>query len=325
MKIDFMKDKTIVITGASSGAGRAAALAFAPFQPFLVLAGRNTQALEEAAAECRELGAQATVIVTDVTDAQAVVKLAHAAKDWKGSIDIWINNAGVLAAGAFDATPMAVHQQVIMTNLIGFMNGVHAVLPIFKSQQQGILINNISIGGFLPVPYGAAYTASKFALRGFSEALKAELSTWPAIHVCDLFPAFLDTPGIQHAANYTGKVIKPAPPVYDPALLAQAMVRVAQRPRSGTYVGGASLPLKAMHELFPRFTTRATATVIRNYLDIAEPIAETSGNLFNTVDFGMSTNGNSIGRIKPRRKLLAAGLITGLAVALLLLQKSKEA
>jgi short-subunit dehydrogenase len=74
---------------------------------------------------------------------------------------------------------MAVHEQVIKTNLLGYMNGAHAALPIFKQQGAGILINNISIGGFLPVPYGAGYSAAKFGLRGWSEALKGELTEWP--------------------------------------------------------------------------------------------------------------------------------------------------
>jgi short-subunit dehydrogenase len=140
-----------------------------------------------------------------------VIRLANAAVDWQDRIDVWVNNAGVLAAGDFDVIPMAVHEQVIKTNLLGYMNGAHAVLPFFKEQGWGTLINNISIGGFLPVPYGAGYTAAKFGLRGWSEALKAELTGWPEIYVCDLFPAFLDTPGIQHAGNYTGKVLKTGP------------------------------------------------------------------------------------------------------------------
>ncbi|HMI60728.1 MAG TPA: SDR family oxidoreductase [Puia sp.] len=318
-KINSLKGRTVVITGASSGAGRAAALAFASHGTALVLAGRNEKALTEIAEECTKLGARAKFVVTDVKDTAAMANLALEAKNWNDSLDVWINNAGVLAAGTFDETPMAVHQQVILTNLFGYMNGAHAVLPIFKEQERGILINNISIGGFLPVPYGGGYTASKFGLRGFFEALKGELIAWPHIHICDLFPAFLDTPGIQHAANYTGRVLKPAPPVYDPALVARAMVRVALRPRSSTYIGGASIPLKTAHALCPGFTTRTTGRVIHKYLKIADPIPHTDGNLFNTVDFGMSTNGNSIHRARPGRKLIAAGVLTGLAVGVFFL------
>ncbi len=97
-KYDLMK-KTVVITGASSGAGRAAAMEFARHGAKLVLASRNMEALDELEAECREMGALALAVQTDVTDAEAMKKLAATANDFGGSIDIWVNNAGVLAAG----------------------------------------------------------------------------------------------------------------------------------------------------------------------------------------------------------------------------------
>jgi short-subunit dehydrogenase len=312
--------KTIVITGASSGAGRAAALEFAVYQPYLVLAARNEAALEEIAAECRELGANVLVQVTDVTDPKAMINLANTAYAWQNKLDVWINNAGVLGVGDFDATPMEVHRQIIQINLLGYMNGAHAVLPLFKEQGNGILINNISVGGFLPVPYGAAYTAGKFGLRGFSQALKAELADWPGIHVCDLFPAFLDTPGIEHAGNYTGKALKPAPPVYDPKRIAQAMVQVASNPKSNTYVGSASLLLKLSHAIFPQLTTNITGMVMRRYFKSAAPMALTDGNLFTTVDYAMSAHGRFglPGKPKVHRKYVAGILLAGLATGLVL-------
>jgi short-subunit dehydrogenase len=322
MKDFLLKHKTIVITGASSGVGRSAAMEFALHGANLVLAARNEDMLYEVAAECGELGANVLVVVTDVTDPKAMINLANAANDWQNKIDIWINNAGVLAAGDFDVTPMEVHQQVIETNLLGYLNGAHAVIPFFKKQQHGILINNISIGGYLPVPYGAGYTASKFGLRGFSEALKGELTTWPDIHICDMFPAFLDTPGMQHAGNYTGKVLRPAPPVYDPMRVAQAMVKVAINPKSNTYVGSASLLLKLSHALFPELTTKITGMVMRKYFKVADPITSTSGNLFNTVDYAMSTNGGYglTGKPKAHRKYIGAALLAGFAVGLYLVK-----
>jgi short-subunit dehydrogenase len=312
--------KVIVITGASSGAGRAAAMEFAKYKVNLVLASRNESVLQEVADECAELGAQTLIVPIDVTDTKAMIALANAANDWQGRIDVWINNAGVLAAGPFDEMPMALHEQVIKINLIGYMNGAHAVLPFFKKQKAGVLINNISIGGFLPVPYGGGYTASKFGLRGWSEALKGELTAWPDIYVCDMFPAFLDTPGIQHAANHTGKVLKPAPPVYDPRRVAEAMVRIAQDPQSDKYVGSASLLLKLTHALFPELTTKFTGFVMRRYLNSAEPIALTDGNVFTTVNYSMATHGGFglSGKPGAHRKYIAAALVTGLAAGLYL-------
>lgn len=317
--------QTIIITGASSGAGRAAAVEFAPYKPYLVLAARNETALQEVAGECRELGAEVLVVPTDVTDPKAMINLANAANDWLGHIDVWINNAGVLAAGDFDVTPIEVHEQVVQINLMGYLNGAHAVLPFFKKQQKGILINNISIGGFSPVPYGAGYTASKFGLRGFSKALKGELAAWPNIHICDLFPAFLDTPGIVHAGNYTGKHLKPAPPVYDPRRLAQAMVELVKNPKQNTYVGSVSLLLKLSNALFPELTPKLTGFVMRKYFNVANDIPATNGNLFNTVNYGMSSHGGFglAGEPKAHRKYLAGALLMGLAAGFYLVSSKK--
>jgi short-subunit dehydrogenase len=319
-----LKNKIIVITGASSGAGRAAAFEFSRYGTKLVLAARNEVALNEVKEECEQLGAEVLVVPTDTSEARAMIALANAANDTFGSIDIWINNAGVLAAGDFDRTPMAVHEQVVKTNLLGYMNGAHAVLPFFKAQQRGILINNISIGGFVPVPHGAGYTASKFGLRGFSQALKGELTPWPNIVVCDLFPAFLDTPGIQHSANYTGKALKPAPPVYDPNRLARAMVEVAKNPKANTYVGSVSVLMKVGHALFPELMSKVTGMVMRRYLNVAEPIALTDGNIFTTVNYGMSTHGGFglPGEPKAHRKYLFGVMAIGLAAGFLLSRRN---
>jgi short-subunit dehydrogenase len=305
--------KTIVITGASSGAGRAIALAFARKRESLVLSSRNLAALQEVADECRELGASVTIMACDVTEPGAMINLAAAASEVSGSIDVWVNNAGVLAVGAFDETPVEVLEQVIKTNLMGYIQGAHAVLPYFKKQGKGILINNISIGGFLPVPYGVGYSASKFGLRGFSAALKAELTEFPNIHVCDTFPAFLDTPGIQHAANYTGKQLRPAPPVYDPMRVAQVAVKLADHPKSETMIGSTSILLRLSYGLFPLITSSIAGSVIKGYLKHADAIAKTDGNVFNDVPYGNAVYGGwgIPGKPKAHRKYIAAGVLLG--------------
>jgi short-subunit dehydrogenase len=315
--------KTIVITGASSGAGQAAAFAFAQKGANLVISARNETALNQVKQECEDLGGHVLVVVADTSDAKDMIRLANAAVVWQDRIDVWINNAGVLAAGEFDKTPMAVHEQVVKINLLGYMNGAHAVLPIFKEQQWGTMINNISIGGFMPVPYGAGYTASKFALRGWSQALKAELAPWPEIYVCDLFPAFLDTPGISHAGNYTGKVLKPAPPVYDPNRLALAMLQVAANPRSNTFVGSASLLLKISHALFPELMTNLTGLVMRRYFKAAKKIELSDGNVFNTVDYAMGTHGTFglPGKPKAHRKYIIGAALAGFTTGLLMFNR----
>jgi len=310
-----IKKRTVVITGASSGAGRAIALQFARKAERLILASRNLKMLEEVAEECETFGAEVKCLEVDVTDYHAVLNLAATADEFGSGIDIWVNNAGVLAVGAFDETPMEVSEQVLKTNLLGYMHGAHAVLPYFKKQGKGILINNISIGGFLAVPMGAAYSASKFGLRGFGQALKAELSAYPNIHVCDAFPAFLDSPGIQHAANYTGKYLKPAPPVYDPERLAQAIVSLADHPRREKMVGSISVLLRLSAGLFPTLTQFVAGAVIKGYLKRADPIPTTNGNIFVPVPFGNAVHGGwgIPGKPKAHRKYIA-GMAASLAL-----------
>ena len=315
-----LSNKVIVVTGASSGAGKAISLQLASEGATLVLAARSQKALEEVAAECRDFGASALAIPTDVRFSDSMQELARAANKFGGRIDAWINNAGVMAAGSLDKIPAEIGEEVIKTNLIGYMNGAYAVLPFFKQQGFGLLINNISVGGWFPVPYATAYSASKFGLRGFSQSLKGELDVYPNIHVCDLYPAFLDTPGIQHAANYTGAVLKPAPPVYDPRKLAREVVSLVQHPKSSVTIGAAAAFLHLASSLFPSLTRTITGGVIRNYLKKANTIAATSGNVLHPVEYGTSIDGGWKKSSVSKRNLAGALLMT-VSLGLLLFQK----
>lgn len=284
----------VVLTGASSGIGHATALAFAREGARLVLAARGPEALDKVVAECALLDAQALAVPTDVTDADAVRALADAAIRRFGRIDVWINNVGIGAVGAFDATPIEAHHQVVASNLLGHMNGAHAVLPHFRKQGRGTLINMISSGGWVPAPYAAAYTASKFGLRGFSEALRAELGSLPAVHVCEVYPTFVDTPGMFHGANYTGKRLHPPPPVLDPRTVATALVTLSRVPRNVTAIGSVAIPGRLAHAVAPGLTARFTRWLTDRALEHADPAPLTNGNLFepsrvHTIDGGYRT------------------------------------
>lgn len=300
MKRRELRGRTVVLTGASSGIGRAAALAFAETGAHLVLAARNLAALEEVAEQCRARGAQALVVPTDVTQADQVRALAAAAVERFSAIDVWVNNVGVGAVGAFTETPIEAHRRVIEANLLGHFHGAHAVLRHFMARKQGVLINMISLGAWAAAPYAAAYSASKFGLRGFSEALRGEMSGWPDIHVCDVYPAFMDTPGMAHAANYTGRRIKPAPPLYDPRLAADAIVSLARAPRPSATVGAAATALRAGHAVSPWLSSWIGARVVERYLKQAEVAPKGDGNLYapsvgNAIDGGFRQNRSASG------------------------------
>ncbi|WP_426959471.1 SDR family oxidoreductase [Muricoccus radiodurans] len=275
-----IRNAVVVIAGASSGIGRAAAQVFARHGARLVLAGRSKETLDSVVAECTRLSADAIAVPTDVSDSAAVQRLVWAATGRFGRIDVWINNAGVGAVGPFESVPAEAHAQVVHTNLIGEMNGAHAVLPVFKRQGHGILINTISMGAWVPAPFAVSYSASKFGLRGFSEALRAELQDWPGIHVCDVFPGMVDTPGLRHGANYTGHRIAAGGPILSPFQVAEAMLSLARRPRGAVTIGLDAWALRIAHAIAPAPLRWAAARVMGRALSRAPRAALSDGNLF---------------------------------------------
>src|SRR4051812_20980921 len=165
-----MAGRVVVITGASSGIGRATALMLSKLGARLVLAARRQTALELLKSECEQNGASALVVPTDVTDADAVARLAKLAFEHFGQIDGWVNNAGVYAMGDFENTPDEVFRRVMETNFEGVVNGVRAVLPYLRSQKSGAIVNVASVYGAVSAPYLTAYCASKHAVRGFTSS-----------------------------------------------------------------------------------------------------------------------------------------------------------
>jgi NAD(P)-dependent dehydrogenase (short-subunit alcohol dehydrogenase family) len=208
--VQQFNNNLVVITGASSGIGRAAAHAFADKGARLVLGACDEAALNEVVEECAARGASALAVRTDVTNSEQMRALAEqAAAFGDGRIDIWINNAGVAAVGSFEETPLEAHEQVLQTDLLGYLRGAYVAMPYFKAQKRGILINTLSLGSWVAQPYAVAYSASKYGLRGLSEALRGELYDYPEIHVCDIYPAVMDTPGFRDGGNFTGHALTP--------------------------------------------------------------------------------------------------------------------
>jgi short-subunit dehydrogenase len=318
MKNSFLRDKVVVITGASSGIGRATALSFARHGARLLLAARRAEVLAEVAAECEQLGGWALAVPTDVTDARAVQHLAQTAQHF-GGIDIWVNNAGGGAVGRFEDVPLAAHEQVIKLNLLGYLYGAHAVLPYFRQQGHGTIINVISLGSWVPEPYTASYSASKYGLRGLMDTLRAELSNEPRIHVCDVHPSYIDTPGFQHGANYVGRVIKPAPPVFPAQKVADTIVAVARHPRRSVMVGWPAPALRWSYALAPGLVGRMSRRLFDVYFKQAKPAPVAENSLFRPVPapHGADISGGWRRPTTPRNgqwlgALLAAGLAVGL-------------
>ncbi len=218
---ESLNNSVVVITGASSGIGRETARRFAREGALVVLAARRADALQQLA---QDLGPRALAVPTDVRDESSVRQLADKAVEAFGRLDVWVNNAGVMAMGKFLEIPPDVFRQVMETNFFGYVFGARAALTQFKRQGSGVLINNASVEAELGAPYATAYSASKHAVRGFVQALQDELALEKAhgIRVCLVSPA-----------------------VCDPELVASAIVSLARRPRREVLVGTTDRQSKA--------------------------------------------------------------------------------
>ncbi len=248
-----LRDKVVVITGASSGFGRGAALQYAQNGAKVVLAARREELLDELAEECRSFGSGAVAVPTDVTDPKGMENLAQTALETFDRVDVWINNAGGAAIGVFDDIPIQEHIKVIDTDLIGTIYGSYLALQIFKQVEKGTLINVASMIGKVPAPYYASYSAAKHGVVGLSAALRQELAALKLsnIHVCTVMPMAMDTPFFEHSANYTGKESVAIPPLDDAQKVIDVLVDLAINPKDEVPVGKTSLTNLIMHNVAP--------------------------------------------------------------------------
>ncbi|TWI63713.1 short-subunit dehydrogenase [Pseudoduganella lurida] len=302
------KQLRVVITGASSGIGAATAIAFARQGSHLVLGARGEAGLDDIARRCREAGGTAQVGLVDVTDADAVADFAAQARAALGGIDLWFSDVGIGVVGKFADVPIADHQRVIETNLVSHMNDAHAVLPIFQAQGHGIWVNMISVGGYVTAPYAAAYAASKFGLRGFSAALRGELHRQPDIHICDVYPTFVDTPAVHHAANYTGARLSFPPGALMPDQVARAIVKLARQPRATTVVGMPAPLLK-----LASFANPIAAVLMDRFMERwtrkADPAPVTEGTLY-----APPREASGVGGERPSSQPASKALVLGVAL-----------
>jgi NADP-dependent 3-hydroxy acid dehydrogenase YdfG len=282
--------RVVVVTGASSGIGRATARCFAESGWGVVAAARRADALETVAVECVAAGGEAIALPTDVADEGAVHELTRRAIERFGHVDAWVNNAGVYLIGDFESTPPDAFRRVYDVNLFGVVHGCRAILPHFRERRSGVIVNIASVDSYLGTRYATAYASSKWAVRGFSDSLRQDLRG-TGIKVAVVSPSAIDTPLFQHSANYAGRKLKAPNPTYEPGSVAAAIVEAAESGKRERIVGAAGKLFAAQRKLAPGLVDGMFAKQLEQDHFDDVPAAPTDGNLWQPIEEGTGASG----------------------------------
>lgn len=323
IKLKRLEDQVIVITGGTSGIGLATAKRAARRGARVVLCSRNEPELRETVAAIEEAGGRAHSVVADVASQADVERLAASAVEAFGSIDTWVNNAGVSFYGNLTEVAIEDMRRLFEVNFWGTVYGARAAVARLRGNG-GALINIGSVVSDRAVPLQGAYSASKHAVKGFTDALRMELEEEQApISVTLIKPSTIDTPYFQHAKNYMAVEPKPPAPVYAPEVVANAILRAAEHPVRDITIGGGGRLIMALGKALPRLTDFYMERSMFDSQRSDVPAGQRPDNLYvHSAEEGMErgsyqghvmrSSAYTRATLSPGKALLAAGL--GLAV-----------
>lgn len=317
--------RVVVITGASGGLGRACARAFARDGASVALLARNFEALENAAAEARQLGARALPIAVDVADADALEAAADRVEAELGPIDVWVNNAMVTVVCPIASLPAAELRRVTEVTYLGAVHGTLAALRRMQPRNRGSIVQVGSALAYRAIPLQSAYCGAKFALRGFTDSLRCELAhTGSRVRVCMVQMPALNTPQFDWCRTHMPRRPRPVAPIFEPEVAARAITWASRHRVRELYVGFSTMGSIWINKLVPRLLDRYLSRTGYESQLSPEPVSPgRRDNLWDTVAedhgargrFGAETHRNSLGLwLRLHRGALAAGALT-LAVA----------
>lgn len=256
VKLRKLGEQVVVITGATSGIGLCTAREAARRGARVVIAARNEEELTRLAAEIEGAGGFALAVPTDVTDPRAMIRLRDAAMDKFGRIDTWVNNAGLSIYGKLHEVDLVEARRLFDVNFWGVVHGCHAAVGALR-ERGGAIINIGSVLSDRVIPIQGMYSASKHAVKGYTDALRMEVEMENlGISVTLIKPSAIDTPYTDHARNHMETAPRNPPPVYAPQVVADAVLFCAEHPRRDVVVGGGGKMFSVLEKIAPRLTDR---------------------------------------------------------------------
>lgn len=255
-----MSARTVVITGASAGLGRAAARAFAARGCRVALLARGVERLRAAAEEVEAAGGRALILPADVADAAAVENAAEAAERELGPIEVWVNCAMATIFAPFEAITPEEFRRATEVTYLGYVYGTQAALRRMRPRNRGTIIQVGSALAYRSIPLQSPYCGAKHAIRGFTDSLRSELlHDGVDVHVTMVQMPALNTPQFDWARNKMPRQPQPVPPIFQPELAAEAIVFAAGARRREVYVGGSTVKAIIGNKLAPGLLDRYLA------------------------------------------------------------------
>lgn len=261
VRLKPLEEQTIVIPGGSSGNGLATAHAAVRRGAAVVLAARNEEALEEVKLDLERLGGRVAICAADVSVEADLEELARVAVGTFGGFDSWVNDAAAATYGPMEQVMIEDHRRIFDVNYHGLLMGSLIAARHLRERGGGAIVNLGSVLSDRAMIYQGAYSASKAAVQAATDALRMELERERAgISVTLIKPGSVHTPYPEHARNYMGAPPRLPPMLYDPALVAEAILFACEHPRRQLYVGGSGYAISLAGGLAPRLTDLAMET-----------------------------------------------------------------
>lgn len=312
------KHEVVVITGASSGVGRATAQSFARKGAKIGLIARGEEGLEETAHEVKGLGGEAVITPADVADAEQVEAAAAKTEDQFGPIDVWVNDAMATIFAPFTEITADEYRRATEVTYLGTVYGTMAALRRMTPRNHGVIVQVGSALAYRAIPLQSAYCGAKFAIRGFTDSVRTELmheksDVW--ITMVQL-PA-VNTPQFNWCRTKLPNHPQPVPPIYQPEVPAEAIYWAAHNRRREVTVGQSAVKAIVGNKLAPGLADRYLAKTGYDSQQVAdEPVGERPDNLFEPVtdlaathgDFDAKAEGRSVQvQLTTHRRLLLSG------------------